>query len=545
VTRPSSSRLRVSSNGVVLASAAFLTLFANLAFFRGLYNALASSPWGWLHFGSLGLFLFCSLALFLLLFTWRPLFKPALFVLFFTAAVSAYFMDSYRVIIDSDMLSNVLATDGGEVLDLLSLRLLLYLLVLGVLPSIVLWRIDIPAVSFGRTVLSGLKLAFFMTLAIVALVLISSAFYSSFLREQKELRYQMNPLTPVYSVYKFGRTRLVAADKPLQLIGEDASTPVTDLERELVIMVVGETARADHFSLNGYERQTNPYLEQENVVSFTAVDACGTSTMISVPCMFSIEDREVFDSAEADSTENVLDVLTNAGVNVLWRDNNSNSKGVADRIRFEDFRDPENNPVCDEECRDVGMLAGLQEFIDQQDLADILIVLHQMGSHGPAYYKRYPPEFRKFTPTCDSNQLQECSEAEIGNSYDNTIVYTDYFLSRVIEFLRGNDDRFETVMLYASDHGESLGESGVYLHGMPYWLAPDAQTHVPVILWFGKNYIDADLEDVRQLRDKDLSHDNIFHTLLGLFEVQSTVYDSSKDILQQSRNLGGKPSEHQ
>jgi len=544
VTRPSVSRLRSSSNRVVLASAAFLTLFANLAFFRGLRETLAASPWGWLHFGSLGLFLFCSLILFLLLFTWRPLLKPTLVMLFFIAAVSAYFMDTYKVIIDSDMLANVMATDGGEVADLLSLKLFVYLLLLGVLPSAVLWRTDIPAANIGQTVLSGLKLAFFTLLAMTALALISSAFYSSFVREQKELRYHMNPLTPVYSVYKLGKTQLAAADKPLGLIGEDARTPVMDRERELVIMVVGETARADHFSLNGYGRQTNPLLEQENIVSFTAVDACGTSTVISVPCMFSIEDRESFDSAEAGSTENVLDVLTTAGVNVLWRDNNSNSKGVADRIRFEDFRDPQNNPACDDECRDVGMLTGLQELVDQQDSGDILIVLHQMGSHGPAYYKRYPPEFRKFTPTCDSNQLQECGEAEIGNAYDNTIVYTDYFLYRVIEFLRGNDDRFETVMLYASDHGESLGESGMYLHGMPYWLAPDAQTHVPVILWFGKNYLDADLGHVRQLRDKDLSHDNVFHTLLGLFEVQSAVYDSSKDILQQSRNPGGKPPEH-
>lgn len=532
-------RFRSSSNGVVLAAAAFLTLFANLAFFRGLHQALAQSPWGWLHFGSLGLFLFCCLVLFLLLFTWRPLLKPSLVVLFFTAAVSAYFMDTYKVIIDSDMLVNVLATDSGEVADLLSLRLILYLLMLGVLPSVVIWRSDIPAVRFGRTVLSGLKLAFLALLAMVALVLISSAFYSSFIREQKELRYHINPLTPVYSVYKLGKKRLAAADKPLRVIGEDAHTPVTDIDRELVIMVVGETARADHFSVNGYDRKTNPSLERENIVSFTAVYSCGTSTAISVPCMFSIEDRESFDSAEAQSTENVLDVLANAGIHVLWRDNNSSSKGVAERLRHEDFRDPENNPVCEEECRDVGMLAGLQEFVDQQDSGDILIVLHQMGSHGPAYYKRYPPEFRKFTPTCDSNQLQECSEVEIGNAYDNTIYYTDHFLSRVIEFLRGNDDRFETVMLYASDHGESLGESGVYLHGLPNWLAPDAQTHVPVILWFGKNYIDADLEDVRQLRDRDLSHDNLFHTLLGVFEVQSTVYDSSKDILQQSRNLAG------
>ena len=538
-------KFRYSTNQAVLVAAAFITLFANQAFFRGLFEALGAGSWRYLHTGSLGLFLFCALVLLLLVFASRPLFKPALVVLFFISAVSAYFMDTYNVIIDSDMLGNVLSTDGGEVMDLLSLRLFVYLLLLGVLPSVIIWRAEIPAVGFRRTLLSSLKLASLSLLIMVALVLISSAFYASFVREQKTLRYRMNPLMPVYSVYKLGKETLAAADTPLQVIGEDAQTPAADIHRELVVMVVGETARADRFSLNGYTRQTNPELEQEEVISFTRVDACGTSTLISVPCMFSLRGRDAFDSMEERSMENALDVLGSAGVNVLWRDNNSNSKGVADRMEFEDFRSPGNNPVCDEECRDEGMLSGLQDYVDRHDEGDILIVLHQMGSHGPAYYKRYPPAFRKFVPTCDSNQLQDCSNEEIDNAYDNTILYTDHFLAAVIGFLRSNDDRFETAMLYASDHGESLGESGVYLHGLPYWIAPDAQTHVAVLMWFGKNYYDADPEVVRLLRDEEFSHDNVFHTLLGLFEIQSGIYDGDKDILQRSRELAGTPPGYQ
>jgi lipid A ethanolaminephosphotransferase len=308
-------------------------------------------------------------------------------------------------------------------------------------------------------------------------------------------------------------------------------------------MVVGETARADRFSLNGYERRTNPLLARLGVISFTDFSSCGTSTAISVPCMFDIHERENFSSSESAATENALDVLRHAGVTVLWRDNNSNSKGVADRIAIEDFHSPETNPVCDTECRDVGMLSGLREYIDRQQSGDILIVLHQMGSHGPAYFKRYPDEFHVFVPTCDTKQLDDCSESEIGNAYDNSILYTDYFLSQVIELLRSYDDRFETVMLYASDHGESLGESGIYLHGLPYWLAPDAQTRVPVILWFGRNYHDVDVAAMRQLRDEPLSHDNLFHTLLGLFEIDSGVYDGNLDLLQKARDLGGMPRE--
>jgi lipid A ethanolaminephosphotransferase len=236
-------------------------------------------------------------------------------------------------------------------------------------------------------------------------------------------------------------------------------------------------------------------------------------------------------------------VLQHAGVSILWRDNNTGSKGVALRVPVEDFSTPELNPVCDDECRDVGMLHGLRDYIDGQASGDILIVLHQMGSHGPAYFKRYPREFRAFVPTCDTNQLDSCSEPEIGNTYDNTILYTDHFLGEVIGFLRSYDDRFETVMLYAGDHGESLGEAGLYLHGLPYWLAPDAQTRVPLILWFGKNYHDVDVDAMRQLRDEPLSHDNLCHTLLGLFEIDSEVYDGALDLLQRSRDLAGTPRE--
>ena len=173
---------------------------------------------------------------------------------------------------------------------------------------------------------------------------------------------------------------------------------VSDDQKELVIVVVGETARADHFALNGYPRPTNPRLAGESqLISFNNVSSCGTSTAISVPCMFAFNDRRSFDVDESRYLENALDVIARAGVDVLWRDNNSSSKGVADRVEYQDYKSRELNPVCDEECRDIGMLQGLQAYIDSRP-KDVLIVLHQMGSHGPAYYKRYPPEFEKFTP---------------------------------------------------------------------------------------------------------------------------------------------------
>jgi lipid A ethanolaminephosphotransferase len=295
-------------------------------------------------------------------------------------------------------------------------------------------------------------------------------------------------------------------------------------------MVVGETARADRFSLNGYARETNPGLKQHNVISLTDFQACGTSTAVSVPCMF-LSDGEAKGAQTIRREENVLDVLRHGGVNVLWLDNNSDSKGVAERVDYRDFKNPANNPVCDTECRDEGMLVALQKYIDSNPQGDILIVLHQMGSHGPAYHRRYPPAFEKFRPACKESDLSLCTREEIGNAYDNTILYTDHFLSGAIKVLQRNDARFDTALFYVSDHGESLGENGVYLHGLPKAIAPDTQLRVPAILWFGPRFHQADPQVLRRNSALRFSHDNVFHTLLGLFEIESAAYMPEKDLL--------------
>jgi lipid A ethanolaminephosphotransferase len=281
-----------------------------------------------------------------------------------------------------------------------------------------------------------------MAAGITALLLTSaiafsfSSFYASFFREQKTIRAYSSPMATLYAGYQILRKDIFTpAPKELKKIGLDAKVPEVQDHRELVIMVVGETARADHFSLNGYARKTNPLLEKQAVVSFTDVDSCGTSTAHSVPCMFSIKKRQEFSTSEAKHQENALDVLNRAGVNVIWRDNNSSSKGVADRVEYQDFRSSKTNPICDPECRDVGMLSGLDKYIADHPTGDILIVLHQMGSHGPTYYQRYPKEFAIFGEGCETNQLDQCSTDQITSSYDSTILYTDYFLNETIEFL--------------------------------------------------------------------------------------------------------------
>jgi len=302
---------------------------------------------------------------------------------------------------------------------------------------------------------------------------------------------------------------------------------------------VGETATASHFSLNGYERQTTPGLEERGVINYPDVHSCGTSTAVSVPCMFSARSRDAFSRSAADSEENLLDVLQRCGVQVRWRENNSGCKGVCDRVPVEWGYQLTDKPslLSEDGVYDGALLEGLPDLIDQGN-GDLLVVLHQLGSHGPAYAKRAPDDAKRFLPECSQADLQNCAQEEMINAYDNTIVYTDMVLSQLIDLLEPVAADARVAMLYVSDHGESLGENGVYLHGYPCWLAPDEQTHVPMVLWLGPDSaqgLGLDMSLVEAGRHQPLSHDNLFHTLLGLFDIVTETYVQELDLLAPAR----------
>ena len=486
---------------------------------------------------SIFIFLITSIVLFFTLFASRYTTKPILILTLIVSAFTAYFMDTYHIIIDDSMIRNTLQTNLSESSDLFSFKLVAYIFVLAILPSYFIYKTKIEYKSFKQEIFAKLK-TLFLSLGIILIIVFSfSKFYTSFFREHKSLRFYINPIYWIYSIGNYVNKTLTSGPIIVKEIGKDAIIKV-DIsgkteKTKIVIMVVGEAARADRFSLNEYGKETNPLLKKEEITNFSNMYSCGTSTAESVPCMFSMFGRADYDYKKGISTENILDVLKHTNdIKILWRDNNSDSKGVALRVDFEDYRTSKTNTICDEECRDEGMLVGLDEYIKNNQGKDILIILHQMGNHGPAYYKRYPKEFEKFTPVCKSNQLEQCTQEEVSNAYDNAILYTDYFLSKVINFLKPYSNDYETAMLYMSDHGESLGENGIYLHGLPYFMAPDEQKHIGSIMWFGSNIKeDIDIEKLNSYKNQSFSQDNLFHTLLGLFEVETTVYKKEMDIL--------------
>jgi len=533
-------KIKLTPTRLILLVAAFFILSANVSFFDKVTDVypLNATNLGFLI--SLVIFFYAFTALLTLLFSMLLPVRLAVSLLIFLAAITAYYADSLGVVIDSSMIRNVLETNLNEALDLINSSFLLRLVLAGIIPVILVWRLPLKTSGFKRELRYKLQTAVALLVLMVLCILPLSDHYSSFFREHKSLRYYSNPIFPIYSTVKYIKQKIKSSVIPEFItLANHVERKATDTEPKLVILVIGETVRTDHFSLNGYERNTNPRLaEEKRLISYSDISACGTSTAISVPCMFAYAGRKDFDPDEAEHTENILDILQRAGVNVLWRDNNSDSKGVAERVKYEDYKSPAINTECDIECRDTGMLVGLQKYIDSHT-GDILIVLHQMGNHGPAYYKRYPKEFEKFKPACRSAELSTCSIKEITNAYDNAILYTDYFLTKVITLLKQNTKKYQTTMFYISDHGESLGEAGIYLHGLPYIFAPDTQIKVPVLTWAGNNS-NIDYDKTLKLKNLPNSHDVLFPTLLQIFEVSTDLKHPHEQPLIYLKNDGAR-----
>ncbi|MBD3789890.1 MAG: phosphoethanolamine--lipid A transferase [Campylobacterales bacterium] len=522
--------MQITQNRLIIFASLFIVLFDNLSFFNNVFKTYPLNIENIGFIFSLGIVIYALTVIMLSMVSFKMTIKPMVIFALISSSLINYFMQSYNIVIDKTMIANIMQTDSAETLDLMSIKLFGYFFILGLVPSYLVYRTSLISRPL-KTEFSARIKTLLLHLVLIAVVLFSfSKFYASFFREHRELRLYTNPITAIYNVVAFTYEQVWTIDKTVKPLGRDAKIE-PHAKRKIIVMVVGEAARADHFSLNGYARETNPLLKQEDIINFPQMYSCGTSTAESVPCMFSYFGRSNYNTDKGLYTENVLDILTHAGVNIIWRDNNSNSKGVADRIDYISYKTPQTNTMCEGECRDEGMLVGLEKMIGQ-DNNDLLIVLHQMGNHGPAYYKRYPKSFEQYTPVCQTSQLETCSQESIQNAYDNAILYTDYFLSKVIALLKNYQENADTAMIYMADHGESLGEHGVYLHGLPYFMAPDEQKHIGAIMWFGKDF-PIDKKILEKKAGNTYTHDNLFSTLLGLFNVQTEVYDKKLDILSQ------------
>ena len=529
-------RPELSSVTVSVLTAFYLLALTNWSFWSKGWRYLEGRP---TTFASIAIGVACLYVALCVAVSLKYVMKPLFMALILTSAAGAWFMDRFGVIIDIEMIRNAAETNSAEAGHLITPGFALHMLAYGLLPCLLLLWVKVRHRPFLGKVRGNLAvIAPALVLALVA-GLSHARVYASAVRAHHDWFETLNPFVPLVTAVQFAAGQSVDANVVAAPLGADArvaDAPLGERKPRLMIVVAGETARADNFSLGGYGRDTNPELAGKDILYFPDTTSCGTATAVSLPCMFSVYTRSEYTHRKGLSTENLLDVLSHAGVDVEWWDNNTGDKEIARRVTARSLIKDGNPAYCAKgECRDQVLLDALDARIGSID-KDTVLVLHQIGSHGPAYYERYPEEYRRFKPDCRSAEFSDCTKEEIVNAYDNTIAYTDHILASVIDRLEKQQDRLDVSMLYMSDHGESLGELGLYLHGAPYMIAPSEQTHVPFVLWLGKDakaaYSAACLADETKAAQ---SHDNLFHSVLGMMRVQTNVRDPALDLLSPCR----------
>lgn len=538
-------RRPVMSRTVYLIIFAFYVgLLLNLAFYRQVFTLLpVNSLHNWLVFLSMPVVAFSVMNILTTLASFLKLDRLIISLFILLSASAQYFIWSFGVVIDRAMITNILDTTPAESFALMSGKMVLTLGLSGVLMVAFAWWIKI---SKAKTVWRSIAVRLLNILVSALLIVLVAALfykdYASVFRNNKELVKSLSPSNSIVAINSWYAHNKMD-NLPLVKIGEDAVQKPemhSGPRKNLTILVLGETSRAQNFSLGGYQRETNPRLKQDDVIYFANTTSCGTATAVSVPCMFSNMPRAHYDEELAHHQEGVLDILQRAGIRVLWNDNDGGCKGACDRVPHQNVTDLNLTGQCIEgECYDEVLFHNLESYIDNLQ-QDGIIVLHTIGSHGPTYYNRYPAEFRKFTPTCDTNEIQSCSQQQLTNTYDNTILYIDYVVDKAIKLLQSKQDKFTTSLVYLSDHGESLGEDGVYLHGLPWSIAPETQKHVPMLLWLSQDYqqrYGVSSQCLQQRAKTDpYSQDNLFSTLLGLLGVDTHEYQATDDILTPCRS---------
>jgi lipid A ethanolaminephosphotransferase len=488
------------------------------------------------------------------LFLTKKIIKPVLGFLSVGTAFAVHFVDRYGVYLNADMLRNTFHTDVAEAKELISFALWSDVVFYAAIPIFILWWCRL-SLSSGAVLADGKRgfifwlkrfwlsfrrrlfflLGCFLVLC-VSLALIFQPF-ASLMRQHSALRHQILPAAYLWAIGQVGVGK--SLEKPKEPIGLDAKWQDTSFKTNtkplVIFLVVGETARAMNWGLNGYERNTTPLLaKQSSVINFTQVSSCGTDTETSVPCMFSPWGRHQYDRSLIRGSESLLHILNRVGIPVVWRDNQSGCKGVCDGLTFEKVN-PSDLPatICQQDrCFDEGLLFGLDQRLKNAKGVQV-VVFHQLGNHGPSYFRRYPPAFAQFKPVCEKDDLGQCDRQAIVNAYDNAILYTDFVLNQLISTLKQHQKEVDTLVWYVSDHGESLGENGLFLHGVPFSIAPKEQTRVPMIMWASdKTYQRLGVQEscLQSKKDEVLSHDHLFHSVLGMLHVQTELYDTQWDI---------------
>jgi lipid A ethanolaminephosphotransferase len=380
------------------------------------------------------------------------LLKPVCMLGAMCNSLALYFIQTYQVVLDKSMMGNVFNTNISEASSFFHIKLLAYLLVLGVLPC---WLISKVRIEKVRRVRQLLFLSFIFFIGI-------GWFYANAKtwlwidKNASRLGGMIMPWSYVFNTTRYYSDHLMISREQTLLPASSAASN----EKTVVILVIGESARAQNFSLYGYQRPTNPLLAELGIITLPNSHSCATYTTASLLCILSHIDTSRHFSQ---SFEPLPSYLARHDIDVIWRTNNWGEPPLKVQTyqRAEDLRRDCRGDSCG---YDEVLLQGLAQRIRSSTHEKIFVILHQSGSHGPSYYTKYPKQFEVFKPACKSVDLRQCTNEELVNAYDNTVLYTDHFLAQAIDLLK-TFSKTATMLMYISDHGESLGEGSIWVSG--------------------------------------------------------------------------------
>lgn len=421
-------------------------------------------------------------------------------------AIMLYFVNTYDVLVTDSMMGNVFNTRYSEASGYFSLSAVLYVVFLGILPAtlLILQQIDYKSLKrFGIN--TGIALA-----TMVAMVAININNFTWIDRHATKLGSLLMPWSYTVNSVRYYNAECKRNQKEILL--PDAT--ITNSRKEVVVIIIGESARRQNFSLYGYDKKTNPLLENQAVTALTAKSAA-TYTTAGV--------KAILDHKPTDKLYEILpNYLYRAGVDVVWRTANWGEPPV----HIEKYQKVADLKAAypDADDRYDGILTvGLKEVVESSAADKVLIVLHTSTSHGPTYYSKYPSEFEHFTPVCTTVEMAKAVPEELINAYDNTILYTDYLVNEVIESMKSLTD-YRSCVMFISDHGESLGENNLYMHGVPMAMAPKEQVEIPFIVWT------SDSSKIKAIDEAGQYH--VFHSTMDFLSIDSPVYDSQMSIFE-------------
>lgn len=539
--------INLSYVGISFCLALYFVVIVNLPVYSALSDVLSKLDGVKIGFViSIPIFFLATFNFLFNLFSWPWLTKPFFALLILLSAAVSYAGFNYGTLFDSDMIANIVETDSSEAGSYFSLYSLVWMIGMGIIPALLLIITPIQKnKSFFNLILRKLTS---MAISLVVIGTVAMMYYQDYAsvgRNNSYLRQLIIPTQLVYSIGKYVHRTYLATPIIYREIGLDAKqmpqalSAATD-KPTLVVFVLGETARSQNYQLNGYNRPTNSYTKALNVISFQDVSSCGTATAVSVPCMFSSFTRDNYSRQAADNQDNFLDILKRAQVGLFWIENDGGDKNVAKNIDKIEIDRSRVDELCNgQTCYDMAMLENFEKNIDKMQ-GNRMLLMHLIGSHGPTYFQRYPQDKKVFQPDCPRADIENCTVDQIINTYDNTILYTDYVIAQTIEKLKTLEDKYNTALIYISDHGESLGENGLFLHGMPYGLAPEYQTQVPMMFWTSPGFEREKSLNTTCLRNnaqqKTYSQDNLFHSMLGIMDITTEVYNPHMDLFANCRS---------